>query len=197
MAVKSVDEYIETHPHWRSELEQFREMILTTALDENIKWGAPVYSLDGKNVVGMAAFKNHVALWFYNGAFLTENTGLLSRSSESTKSLRQIKFQKGDAIRTEILREYITEAIQNQREGKERKPERNKKLEIPEELSKVFENNPELKKAFNELTLGKQREYCEYIVTAKRDATKQSRIEKIIPMVIKGKGLNDKYKKGN
>ena len=194
MAVKSVEEYIETHEIWRSELEQFREMLLGTDLEEGIKWGAPVYMLNGKNVVGMAAFKNHVALWFHQGVFMNENTELLSSSSGSTKSLRQIKFKKGDPIHTAVLRNYVLEAVQNQREGKEIKPERNKKLEIPKELEQALTNNSAFGKAFTEMTLGKKRDYCEFVETAKRDATKQSRIEKIIPMVLDGKGLYDKYK---
>ena len=77
MAVKSVDQYIETHPSWEQELLFLREILQNTELEECIKWGAPVYALDGKNVVGMAAFKNHCALWFFNGALLKENTALL------------------------------------------------------------------------------------------------------------------------
>lgn len=195
MAVKSVDEYIETHSYWQEELVQFREMLLATELEETIKWGAPVYTLGGKNVMGMAAFKNHVALWFYNGALLKHNTELLVSSSESTKALRQIKFQKGDPIKIDVLKNYVLEAVQNQREGKELKPERHQKLEIPGELEQVFINNSEFKKAFEALTLGKKRDYCEHVATAKREATKQSRIEKIIPMIFEGKGLYDKYKK--
>lgn len=194
MAVKSVEEYIEKHENWKSELEEFRAMILSTGLEEGIKWGAPVYMLNGKNVVGMAAFKNHVALWFHQGVFMKEHTELLVSSNEATKSLRQIRFEKGDPIKTAILRNYVLEAIQNQREGKLIKPERNKTLQIPEELKRAFENNSAFKKAFMAISPGKKREYCEFVQMAKREATKQSRIQKIIPMVIEGKGLYDKYK---
>ncbi len=194
MSVKSVDEYIQKHVHWRSELEQFREMILMTGLEEALKGVAPIYMLDGKNLVGMAAFKNHVALWFHQGALLKENTQLLISSNESTKSLRQIRFEKGDRINTDVIRNYVLEAVQKQREGKEIKPERNKEFEIPEELIRVFKNNSTFEKAFKEISFGKQREYCEFIVTAKRETTKQNRIEKITPMILGRKGLYDKYK---
>ncbi|HET8810236.1 MAG TPA: DUF1801 domain-containing protein [Flavobacteriaceae bacterium] len=195
MAIKSTEEYIENHPHWRAELEQFREMLLGTELTETIKWGVPVYTFQGKNIVGTAAFKNHIALWFYQGALLKENTDLLMNAQEGkTKALRQIRFEKGDPINKELLRNYVLEAIQNQREGKEIKPERHKNVEIPEELEQVFKNNPNLNEAFEQLTTGRQREYCEYIATAKREATKLSRIEKITPMILVGKGLNDQYK---
>ena len=86
-------------------------------------------------------------------------------------------------------------AIENQKLGKEIKPEKKgKSVDIPSELNVAFEGNHVLRDAFQQLTPGKQREYAEYIDTAKREDTKLSRIEKITPMIIKGVGLHDKYK---
>ena len=195
MAVKSAEEYIAKHPEWESELRELREMILTTDVEETIKWGAPVYTVNGKNVVAIAAFKNHCAVWFYQGALLKENTAILENAQEEkTKALRQVRIEKGQNIPVSELRKYVEEAIQNQKEGKEIKPVRNKEIEVPIELSGAFEKDPILKTAFEDLTPGKQREYCEHIAEAKRDSTKKSRLEKIIPMIQQGKGLYDKYK---
>ncbi|MBT8294865.1 MAG: DUF1801 domain-containing protein [Gramella sp.] len=197
MAVKNAEEYISCHQYWEEELRQLHEMILTTELKSEIKWGAPVYTLEGKNVVGLGAFKNHFGIWFFNGALLKENTSLLVNAQEGkTKALRQIKFQKGDTINTSVLLPYIKEAVQNQREGKEIKPARNteKKLAIPQVLNKAFESDPELKTKFGELTPGKQREYANHIAGAKRETTKLNRLEKITPMIKNGVGLHDKYK---
>lgn len=195
MAVKSVKEYIENHPDWKAELENLCELLRTTELAETIKWGVPVYTFQGKNIVGTAAFKNHIALWFYQGALLKKNTDLLVNAQEGkTKALRQIRFEKGDPIHIELLRNYVLEAIQNQREGKEIKPERLQNVEIPEMLNRVLASSTDLKKAFSQLTMGRQREYCEYIASAKRETTKQTRIEKITPIILSGKGLNDRYK---
>jgi len=195
MAVKNAEEYISIHDQWEKELRQLHEMIIATDLKSEIKWGAPVYTLEGKNVVGLGAFKNHIAIWFYNGALLKDNTSLLVNAQEGkTKALRQIRFEKDDEIKNAILLPYIKEAIQNQREGKEIKPVRIKKVVIPEELSEAFLKDSELKKNFDNLSPGKQREYANYILEAKRDATKLSRIEKIAPMIKKGAGLHDKYK---
>jgi uncharacterized protein YdeI (YjbR/CyaY-like superfamily) len=195
MAVKSVDQYIETHPSWEQELLSLREILQNTELEECIKWGAPVYALDGKNVVGMAAFKNHCALWFFNGALLKENTALLYNAQEDkTKALRQIRFKKEDEIKPEILQKYIAEAIQNQREGKEIKPLKNKTLVLPLELKEELEKDEHLKNSYYKLTKGKQREYADYISEAKREVTKKSRLEKIKPMIKNGVGLHDKYK---
>lgn len=195
MAVKTAEEYIATHQHWEEELRTLHEMMLTTELQPEIKWGAPVYTLDGKNVVGLGAFKNHFGIWFFNGALLKENTALLVNAQEGkTKALRQIKFEKGDKLSTSVLLPYIKEAIQNQREGKEIKAVRKKKLVIPPELSEAFDKDQELEQKFKALTPGKQREYADHISEAKREATKTSRIRKITPMIKKGVGLHDKYK---
>lgn len=191
----SVEEYIEKHPNWQKELEQFRMLIRPTELTESIKWSRPVYALNKKNVIGLAAFKNHCSLIFFQGALLEKNTALLQNAEEGkTKAMRQIRFQKGDKIDLNALSKYISEAIQNQKEGKEILPNRqNKKLVIPKELLEVFHQNPKLEKSFKELTPGRQREYGEYIDSAKRESTKWKRIEKITPIILSGKGLNDKY----
>ncbi|MCH4823417.1 YdeI/OmpD-associated family protein [Gramella lutea] len=195
MAVKNAEEYISCHQNWEDELRQLHEMILTTDLKSEIKWGAPVYTLDGKNVLGLGAFKNHYGIWFFNGALLKENTALLVNAQEGkTKALRQIRFQKGDEIKTSVLLPYIKEAILNQREGKEIKPNTKKELIVPPELSDAFKKDQALKKSFELLTPGKQREYADHVSEAKREQTRLNRLEKITPMIKKGVGLNDKYK---
>lgn len=195
MPVKNAEEYIAKHQDWDEELRNLREMLLSTELEECIKWGSPVYTINNKNVVGLGAFKNHCGLWFFNGALLKENTVLLQNAQEGkTKALRQIRFEKGDVIDFGILRKYVLEAIQNQKEGKEIKADTNKKVIVPLELQEALEKNEDLKEAFSKLTPGRQREYSEYISEAKREVTKQTRLEKITPMIKEGKGLNDKYK---
>jgi len=195
MAVKNAGEYIAKHQKWDEELRELREMLLATEMEESIKWGSPVYTINNKNVVGLSAFKNHCGLWFFNGALLKENTALLQNAQEGkTKAMRQIRFEKGDRIDFGQLRKYVQEAIQNQKEGKEIKAETNKEVIIPPELEQAFLQDYHLQEKFKDLTPGRQREYCEYILEAKRDSTKQKRMEKIVPMILEGKGLNDKYK---
>ncbi|MUP46439.1 hypothetical protein E0K83_11895 [Gramella sp. BOM4] len=195
MPVKSLEEYLDRHPNWQEQLRQLHEMLLTTELQQEIKWGAPVYTLNGKNVIGLGASKKHYGLWFFNGALLKENTSLLMNAQEGkTKALRQIRFEKDDELKTSVLLPYVKEAIQNQREGKEIKPVTNKKLLLPAELKAALDQDSNLKAAFMNLSPGKQREYAGYISEAKRESTKQSRLEKIIPMINQGIGLNDKYK---
>jgi len=193
--IESVDQYIQSHPRWSEILLELRKLLNSTVLKETIKWGRPVYTLDGKNLVGIGAFKNHSALWFFQGALLQDNTNLLINAQEGkTKALRQIRFEAGSKLDKQELLKYIDETISLHKLGKRIKPDLKKEIFIPSELSDFFESNSELKKAFSSLTHGKQREYAEYITEAKRDETKQKRIEKIIPMIKIGIGLNDKYK---
>ncbi|MCK8481641.1 YdeI/OmpD-associated family protein [Psychroserpens algicola] len=194
--VYSVEEYIETNPHYEEELRLLRDIINTTELEETVKWSMPTYCLNGKNVLGIGAFKQHFCLWFHQGVFLKDEHNLLINAQENkTKALRQMRFEtKADINKTAVLT-YVKEAIENQRLGKEIKPTRKvKDVVIPEELKTALQSNTTLDTSFNALTPGKQREYCEYISEAKREATKISRLEKITPMIIQGIGLHDKYK---
>lgn len=195
MAINSVDEYFAKHKNWISELEALRKMILSTGLEETIKWSAPVYTVNGKNVVGLGAFKNHYGLWFFQGALLEENTKLLENAQEGkTKALRQIRFQKGDPVPLPELKKYVLEAKKNEEQGRKIRPEKHKLIEIPENLSLAFQNDKELEAAFQRLSPGCQREYCQYIDEARQEKTKEKRLAKIKPMILEKKGLNDKYK---
>lgn len=196
MTAKTVDEYINIHSGWEPGLTYLRELLLSTGLEETIKWGAPVYMANGKNVVGIGAFKRHFALWFFQGSLLKDNTSLLSSAQENkTKALRQIRFESAKAIQKEILRAYILEAVNNEKEGKRLKPASGEVVEIPPELEAVYSGNEELRIAFWDLSPGKRRDYCNYISEAKKTETRNRRLDKILPLIKEGMGLHDKYRK--
>ena len=193
--VLSVEEYIEVNSHFGDALTLLRELLLKTELEESLKWSAPIYTINGKNVVGIGAFKNHFALWFFNGVFLKDEKNLLEQAQEKTKGLRSLKYTSTEEIDKNVVTAYVEEAIANQKAGKELKPERKgKSVTIPKELQIAFKNNPDLASSFKALTPGKQREYADHIESAKREQTKLSRLEKITPMILQGVGLHDKYK---
>jgi len=195
--VYSIEEYLEVNHHFKDELEILRDLLLSTQLEETIKWSAPTYMVNNKNLIGLGAFKNHFCLWFFNGVFLKDEQQLLVNAQDGkTKALRQLRFSSVKDINKPIVLSYIKEAIKNQELGLEVKPTRitAKSIVIPEELQSKLKENSALNKAFKALTPGKQREYCEYIETAKRDTTKQSRLDKITPLILNGSGLHDKYK---
>lgn len=191
----SPEEYIEHHDNWAHLLNNLRDILLSTELEETIKWGAPVYTVNGKNVVGLGAFKHHAVLWFFNGVFLKdEQQKLINAQEGKTKALRQWRFEANELTDKSLIKAYILEAIENQKLGKELKPERNKKLVVDGLLKDLLLTDNTFKIAFNKLTPGKQREYAEHISSAKREATQLNRLEKIKPMILEGKGLHDKYK---
>ncbi len=194
--IYSVEEYIEEHKNYSEALIRLRNIINSTEVEETVKWSAPVYMVNGKNVLGLGAFKNHFGIRFFNGVFLKDEHNLLINAQESkTKALRQMRFKTIEDIDKNIVLSYVKEAIENQKLGKEIKPDRKKKETIiPDELNNILKTNKDLKSAFKSLSPYKQREYCEYISSAKRDTTKQTRLEKITPMILQGIGLNDKYK---
>ncbi len=192
---KTVEAFIEKNDKWKVELTLLRKILLACELEEAIKWGVPTYMVSGKNVVGIAAFKDYVALWFHNGVFLKDNERVLINAQEDkTRGLRQWRFASADEIDHEMISRYTEEAIANQKAGKEIKA-RTRKLVIPEELENALKSSPELKRCFGQLTPGRQKEYAEYISGAKQESTRLKRLEKCIPIVLAGKGLNDKYKK--
>jgi uncharacterized protein YdeI (YjbR/CyaY-like superfamily) len=196
--VQTVDEYITSSGKWDKSLQLLRKLISSTELVETVKWGMPVYTLNNKNIVGFSAFKSWTGLWFYQGVFLKDpERRLISAQEGTTKGLRQMRFSSLNEIEEarEIILAYLEEAIQNQKKGKVIKPERNKKLEIPEELQEVFSRDPALKEAFEALSLTNKRDFAEHVGSAKREETRKQRLEKVIPMILEGIGLNDKYKK--
>lgn len=193
--IYSVEEYIETTEKWSNELTRLREIILKTEFTETVKWSIPVYTINNKNVVGIAGFKDYFGLWFYQGVFLKDTDQVLINAQEDkTKGMRQWRFTSIDEINEPLILKYLNEAIENQKLGKEIKLERKKETVIPPELQVILNGNSTTKAYFENLSPYKQREYCEYIATAKREATKASRLEKIIPLIEQGIGLNDKYR---
>jgi len=193
---EKIDQYIQKHEHWSDELSFLRDIINTTELKEEVKWGAPAYTLNGKIVLGLAAFKNHMGIWFHQGVFLKDvQQKLVNAQDGKTKALRQWRIEKGDTIDKNIVLAYVYESIQNTLAGKELKPVRkSKNISIPPFLKDAFDTDTKFYESFLALSPGKQRDYAEYIETAKREATKQTRLEKIIPLILDGKGLHDQYK---
>ena len=187
----NVDTYIKKHINHEGLLHKLRTIIQTTVLNETIKWGMPTYTCDSKNLLGLGAFKNHVALWFFQGALLNDKYNKLSNAQEGkTKAMRQMRFNKLDDIDEKIILEYIAQTIANHKNGMVIKAVRKTdKIIIPEELSASFQRNATVEISFNELTAGRKREYIEHITSAKRGATKLKRLKKIIPLILEKKGL--------
>ena len=180
--------------NWTEELNLLKEIIAQTELVETTKWGAPVYVLNNKNVIGIGGFKSYFGIWFFNGVFLKDKDNVLVNAQEGvTKSLRQWRFNALEEVNEKEVLAYIIEAIENEKAGKVIKAT-TKEILISKELQLELESDNSLAEAFQKFSLAKQREFHEYIEEAKREATKRTRIEKIKPMILAKKSLNDQYK---
>ena len=192
---RTVDEYIEDAGIWKDELKHLRSILQSTELEEDVKWGGPCYTYGGKNVVGMAGFKSYFGLWFHQGALLKDQKKFLINAQEGrTKALRQWRMQTAKDIKPAIIKSYVKEAIKLAEEGKKIAPARKKPIVVPTVLKKAFQKNKSASDNFKNMRPGLQREYANYVADAKREDTKLRRIEKILPMISQGIGLNDKYR---
>ena len=186
---------MQNNNQWTEELELVASIINKLPLEKTIKWGAEVFTYNGKNVVSYGGFKNYFTVWFYNGVFMEDKYNVLVNAQEGkTKSLRQWRFTSIAEIDEKKIIEYINEAIEIEKKGLKIAPEKFTPIPVSEILENEFKNDKTLKTAFEKLTPGKQKEYIVYINEAKQDTTKLKRVEKIKPMILQGVGLNDKYK---
>lgn len=179
---------------WGEELGLLRAIIQKTELVETTKWGGEVYTINNKNVLGIGGFKNYFVIWFFNGVFLKDTANVLVNANEGvTKGLRQWRFMNASEINEKLVMQYILEAIENEKKGLAIKPEKKEAMNcdvLKEELKKDTKFNT----AFQKFSPYKQKEFWEYMATAKQEKTKIIRLEKIKPMILEGRGLNDKYR---
>ncbi|HUN62058.1 MAG TPA: DUF1801 domain-containing protein [Candidatus Sulfotelmatobacter sp.] len=188
-----VDEFLRKAKKWQPEFKKLRTLILDCELTEELKWGFPCYALDGRNVVLMHGFKEYCALLFFKGALLRDPKRILIQQTENVQSSRQIRFKNVREI-TELeasLKAYLREAIDAERAGLKVVLKKTGEFHIPEEFQKKLEERPGLKAAFEALTPGRQRAYLLHFSRAKQAKTRESRIEKWTPQILKGKGLDD------
>ncbi len=194
---EKVESYYATEHHFQKGIQQLRSLVLKTSLEETFKWMFPTYTLNQKNVLSICRFKKHFGIWFFNGVFLQDEKKVLENAQEGkTQAMRHWKFYQVAGINETTVRAYINEAIENERKGIKLMPKKKlvPKVVMPEELTNALGGNPAHKKAFERLSPYKQKDYAEYIALAKLAKTKKSRLEKILPMILEGKGLNDKYR---
>lgn len=180
------------HP-WREELETLRQIVLETGLKEELKWGAPIYTHQGKNILSVGALKASANIGFFKGALLSDEQKILSQQG-NLQSDRIIKFTSTEEIEKvkKTLKSYILEAVEIEKSGKKVEFKKNPEP-IPEELLQAFEKDLTFEKAFYALTAGRQRGYIIYFSQPKQAQTRTGRIEKYKQQILDGVGLHDKY----
>jgi uncharacterized protein YdeI (YjbR/CyaY-like superfamily) len=188
-----VDFYFNKAKNWESEIRQLRLTTLSCGLTEELKWGCPCYTYQKSNVVLIHVFKEYCALLFFKGSLLNDPEKILIQQTKNVQVARQIRFTSVQEIvkMKTILKTYIYEAIEVEKAGLKVILKKTTEFTMPEEFKNKLNKTPALKKAFHALTPGRQRAYLLYFSAPKQSKTRESRIEKSAPQILKGKGLNE------
>lgn len=188
-----VNWYFEKEGPWQEAYARLRELALDSGLTEELKWGHPCYTLNGKNVFLMHGFKAYCALLFHKGVLLKDDHKLLVQQTDHVQGVRQIRFTSAKEIvkLAPVIRAYMQEAMVVEEKGLKVPLKKTAELAMPEEFAVKLKAMPLLKKAFNGLTPGRQRAYLLYFGDAKQSKTREARIEKHVERILMGKGLDD------
>lgn len=188
-----VDAFLGRAKNWQKEFGALREIALASNLTEDLKWGQPCYTLENANIVLIHGFKEYCAFLFFKGALLKDPNNILVQQTESVQAARQIRFTSVQQIEKmkNTLKAYIREAIEIEKSGLTVEFKKTDEFAVPEEFQRQLDETPGLKDAFEALTPGRQRGYLLHFSSAKQSKTREARIEKCIPMIFDGLGLND------
>lgn len=188
-----VDFYFDKAKKWQEEINKLRTIVLNSGLNEELKWGCPCYVIGKSNIVLIHTFKDYCALLFFKGALMDNKDGLLIQQTENVQSARQIRFINLLEIfeKEGLIKNYINEAIKIEKAGLKVELKKHTEYDITEEFQYKLDQVPALKIAFEALTPGRQRAYLLHFSAPKQAKTRAARIEKYMPLILNGKGLND------
>jgi len=188
-----VDWFFNKDSQWQEEYVKLRTIILACGLTEELKWGQPCYTLNKANIVLIHGFKEYCALLFFKGALLNDANGVLIQQTENVQAPRQMRFTNLlEIVELEAtIKAYVFEAIEVEKAGLKVELKKTEDFKVPEEFQYKLDHIPALKKAFEALTPGRQRGYLFYFSQPKQSKTREARVEKYIPQILSGKGLDD------
>lgn len=187
------DFFFEKDSQWQKEYAKLRSIALDCGVAEEVKWGCPCYVHEGSNIVLIHGFKDYCALLFFKGALLQDPESVLIQQTQNVQSARQMRFTNVKEIvqLAPVIKSYIYEAIEVEKAGLKVKLKKVTEFPVAEEFQQQLNKKAALKKAFESLTPGRQRAYLMYFSQAKQSKTRAERVEKCIPQILAGKGLND------
>lgn len=178
---------------WDAELGQLRAIVLDCGLTEELKWSVPVYTFEKNNIILLSAFKEYCVISFFKGALLKDDHEILTKPGANTQAARVVRFTGVREIieLEDVLKKYIHEAVEAEKAGLKVELKKPAEYLIPEELQNRLNENSALKTAFDALTPGRRRGYILYFSAPKQSKTRAARIERAMPQIFSGKGLND------
>ncbi len=187
-----VNELFKDAPRWNSELNFLRALVLQAPLVEEVKWGQPCYTHEGRNIAILGGFKNYFVLSLMKGALIPDPQELLSKPGPNSVEGRWMKFTSmaGVEAAAPYVLDYLLAAIEAEQQGLRIEKPANE-FEVPPELESAYEVTPGLREAFEALTVGRQRAYLMFFTAAKQSATVTARIEKFTLRILRKKGMND------
>ena len=179
---------------WHAELVELRRILLESGLTEELKWSQPCYTVEGKNILLMTAWKDVCALDFFKGVLLKDPHNILIQQTKNIQASRQLRYTDVDTILEQeaLIKAYVQEAIEIEKAGLQVKYKDTSDFDMPDELQDKFDDDPAFKRAFEALTPGRQRGYLLHFSGAKQSKTRVSRIEKCVPKIFEGKGFHDR-----
>ena len=190
---KRVDVFMKKQSTWQDEYAVLREIALTTGLEEDLKWGQPCYTLDGKNIFLLHSFKEYIAVFFMKGVIMKDPKSLLIQQTPNVQAGRQLRFKNLEEIikAKKVIKSYMTEAIAVEEAGIEVPMKKPTPVELPKDIAATMKTIPGLTVAFKKLTPSCQREYMMYFDGAKKEETRVSRVEKYAEKILAGKRMNN------
>ena len=188
-----VDLFLKSEKSWVPEMRALREIALASGMQEDFKWYKPCYTLNGSNIVLIHGFKNYCALLFHKGALLKDPKGILVQQTENVQAARQIRFTNLAQIveMKQTITGFIEQAMAIEKVGLKVEMKKPSQLLLPDEFVAKLDELPKLKTAFQALTPGRQKAYQLFFTGAKQSKTRVARIEKSIPDILAGKGIDD------
>jgi len=188
-----VDWFFEKDDKWQAEFALLRKIILSCGLDEALKWGNPCYTDANSNIVLIHGFKEYCAVLFFKGALLKDTEGVLIQQTENVQVPRQMRFNSIEQVKhaERTLKAYVYEAIEVEKAGLKATMKKPAEFKMADEFKEALDKSASLKKAFEALTPGRQRGYLLHFSAPKQSKTRQARVEKSIPQIMDGKGLED------
>jgi len=178
---------------WSAEYAALRQLCLASGLNEDLKWGQACYDLHGRNVVLIHGFKSYCALLFMKGALLEDPKGILIQQTKNVQAARQMRFASVADINAQkaTVKAYVNEAIAIEQSGAKVQMKGAAQFDVPAEFQERLDDDPALAEAFHALTPGRQKAYLLHFAGAKQSATRVARVDKHVPRIMRGLGIDD------
>ena len=195
---EQINQYIAEQPEWqRKLLVRLRQLIHSTdeQVEETWKWNSPHFDHEGI-MIGLQAFKEHIAVWFHKGSLVKDPKKLFEALPKGEeKGMRSYKLHEGDKLNEAAFVDLVKQAVALNVKGTkltDAKPAR-KALVVPEDLEQVLHKDPTAWANWEAFNYSCKKEYIEWITDAKQDETRKRRIAQALEKIREGETKEEKH----